>query len=83
MNSIVCRSEMQPSYRLILLYFSEVKKYHGSSTELAQIIALSGKTITKALKYLSDEGFLSYERAKHPTQKHSNNGIQVRYLDHD
>lgn len=74
MLDIICHSYLSTSYKILLLYFAEVKDYNGTYIELSKEVGMSPKTTSKGCKMLHREGFISLEST--PTKE----GLYVRYL---
>lgn len=74
MLDIICHSYLNSSYKILLLYFAQVKKYQGTFIELSQIVGMSKETASKGCKLLQYEGFIEMD------SNNCKNGLTVRYL---
>lgn len=79
MLDIVCHSYMNTSYKLILIYLSEVSEFKGSQKELGKALGMSEMTVHKGLKFLKDEGFISSE-PYYTNKTDVRAGSRIRYL---
>ena len=70
---IICHSYLNSYYKILLLYFAEVKKYEGTFIDLGKEVGMSKETASKGCKFLQDEGYIEY------FSNNCKNGLYVRY----
>lgn len=66
MLDIICHSYMNNSYKLILLFFAEVKTYEGKLSDVGRKVGMCQETVSKGCKFLRDEGFIDLEITNGP-----------------